>query len=210
MSASAGKSAASPRGSIRTCVRCRKSESPDGMVRWVRGPDGGVVPDLAGKKFGRGAWSHATPDCLKGLSRALAKSFREEISANDEDLAQLLATAALHRVWLLLGAARRSGRLVFGGTPVAEAVAGGGAELLLVARDAQSAAKQSSVGEMVRLGRARVWGTKDELGKLCGRPEIAVLAVLDLRLAQGLFGAIAMAPQGSGPADPPPPDPLGS
>ena len=51
----------------------------------------------------------------------------------------------------------------------------------------------ASVRAAVPLGKARVWGTKDDLGQLTGRPEVGVLAVLDQRLATGLFGAIAMA-----------------
>lgn len=194
----------------RTCVSCRKSGNPAGLIRWVRGPSGEVVPDLLGKQFGRGAWSHSGPECLKGLARALAKSFKAPILPTDEELLVLLGEAATHRVWQLLGAARRQRLLVAGSTKVREAVAQGRTELVIVARDAQAAARLPEVEAMIRDGKACAWASRDELGKLCGRGEIGVLALLDLRLAQALFGAIAMAPQGSGAAGVPAARPMDS
>lgn len=178
---------------VRTCASCRKTDDPEGLVRWVLGPDGQVVPDLLGRSFGRGAWTHDTKECLRALPGALSRSFRAAVQTDRQTLLERLAEASEHRATQLLGAARREGHLAFGATPVQAAVKRGSAELVLVARDAQAAAALPEVEQMVRSGRAAVWGTKERLGALCGRPEIAVLAILDRRLAQRLFGAIAMA-----------------
>ncbi len=44
------------RARTRTCIVTRVAQAPDAMIRFVRGPDGIVVPDLRGKLPGRGAW----------------------------------------------------------------------------------------------------------------------------------------------------------
>jgi len=178
---------------VRTCASCRKADDPEHLVRWVLGPEGQVVPDLLARSFGRGAWTHASRECLSALPGALKKSFRQDIRTDRPRLLELLAEAAHHRSAQLLGAARREGHLALGATPVQAAVARGHARGLVVAQDAQAAATLPEVEQMVRRGLASVWGTKERLGALCGRPEIAVLAILDERLAQRLFGAIAMA-----------------
>ncbi len=183
---------------VRTCVSCRRHGSPNEMVRWVSGPEGQVVPDLAGRSFGRGAWAHPSPDCIRKLPRALSRSFRTNITANVQDLVSLLGAAADHRVLQLLGTARRQSALACGAGVVQEAVGAERAHLVVVARDARAAAKLSEVAKMVASGRACAWGTKAELGRLCGRAETGVVAVLDLRLAERLFGAIAMAPRALG------------
>jgi uncharacterized protein len=177
----------------RTCASCRKADDPEHLVRWVLGPEGQVAPDLLGRSFGRGAWTHTSRECLRALPTALSRSFRQEVSSDRKALLELLAEAAQHRAAQLLGAIRREGRLALGASPVQAAVKRGDARRLVVAQDAQAAASLPEVEQMVRSGRAVAWGTKERLGALCGRPEIAVLAILDERLAQRLFGAIALA-----------------
>ncbi len=192
------------RASLRSCVACRSKESPPApgaggdLVRWVHSPELGFIPDLSGKFGGRGAWCHARPACLKKLPTALAKVFETERPPVLDELLGMLGQAADQQVRHMLGAGRRQRRLALGATAVAEAVRRGEAGVVVVARDAQAASRLPEVLEMVRTGRGAAWGSKDELGRICGRPEIGVLAVLDLRLAERLFGAIAMAPRASG------------
>lgn len=45
------------KGPVRTCIATRTSGAPDDMVRFAVGPDGVVVPDLAGRLPGRGRGS---------------------------------------------------------------------------------------------------------------------------------------------------------
>lgn len=47
---------------IRTCIVCRKSESPSALIRLTL-IDGKVIPDLKGGAPGRGAWLHR--DCAE-------------------------------------------------------------------------------------------------------------------------------------------------
>jgi ribosomal protein L7Ae-like RNA K-turn-binding protein len=120
------------------------------------------------------------------------------VVTDGEQARSLLAEAAAHRVWQLLGAGARQGLLAAGAAPVLDAIAAERAALVLVAHDARAAAELGPVQALVAKGLVRAWGTKDELGRLCRRPEIGVLAVLDHGLAQRLFGAIAMALSASG------------
>ena len=43
-------------GPLRTCIVTRETLAPEQMIRFVRGPDGTVVPDLRSKLPGRGVW----------------------------------------------------------------------------------------------------------------------------------------------------------
>lgn len=62
---------------VRTCVACREEAGKKELVRLVRAADGTVEMDCTGKKAGRGAYIHASAECLanalkgKKLDRAL-------------------------------------------------------------------------------------------------------------------------------------------
>lgn len=93
-------------------------------LRFVRGPDGAVVPDLAGKLPGRGAWCAPTRSAVTLAARrgAFARSFKDQASvpggpdAFAESIAGLLAERALSQ----LGLARRAGQLFAGFEAVRE------------------------------------------------------------------------------------------
>jgi predicted RNA-binding protein YlxR (DUF448 family) len=61
----------------RTCVNCRRTDPKRELVRVVRGADGRVAIDTAGKRAGRGAYLCHDPACWaqalqrRGLERAL-------------------------------------------------------------------------------------------------------------------------------------------
>ncbi len=63
---------------VRTCVACRQEGDKAQLVRLVRRPDGLVVVDPSGRLPGRGAYLHATPECIaaarkkRSLDRALS------------------------------------------------------------------------------------------------------------------------------------------
>ncbi len=66
-----------PRAPIRTCVGCRQEGAKDSLARLVRGPDGTIHLDPAGRAPGRGAYLHLNEACFaqarrrKTLERAL-------------------------------------------------------------------------------------------------------------------------------------------
>ncbi|RKQ33356.1 YlxR family protein [Kocuria tytonis] len=72
--------------SLRTCVGCRTVTSPDQLVRVTTentadGPR--VVADLHRRLGGRGAWVHATRQCVDRAvrKRAFNRSFRTAVTA---------------------------------------------------------------------------------------------------------------------------------
>jgi predicted RNA-binding protein YlxR (DUF448 family) len=64
----------------RTCVGCRKSDSPQNLLRYVI-DEGVLVPDPRKRLPGRGAWLHNHAQCRKlALQRGgFARSFRSPV-----------------------------------------------------------------------------------------------------------------------------------
>lgn len=178
---------------VRTCAVCRSQGAPDELIRWVRADDGTVVPDLSARTFGRGAWSHPRPECLKRLIPALQKSFKASVVTTTPEALLLLRSAAEHRIGHFLGALKRQRLAVFGVDSTTEAFHRGDVHLVLMAKDARAAANAGFVREALQDDLVRVWGTKESLGHVFGRAEIGVVGVTDRGLATRLFGAIAMA-----------------
>lgn len=152
-----------------------------------------MLPDLAGRSFGRGAWLHPVPGCMKKARAGFARTFKAPVETELPELSELLYSAAERRVLALLSAARRSKNLVVGRTAVDKSLAAAPAPLVMVATDAQSAARSTAVERAVAAGRAVAWGSKQLLGGLAGRSEVGVLLVTDDGLANALKATIAMA-----------------
>lgn len=182
----------------RTCACCREADAPESLVRWVSDGEGGAVPDLQGKSFGRGAWLHKRPECLRGISASLSRSFRDTVRLDDQRALELLGQAGEALCRRLLGAAKRQGHLVFGAEMASESFEVGRCRLLLVARDARAASDVSAVSQALSRGILRVFGDKSSLGALFGRSEVGIVSVEDERLASALIDAIALALLASG------------
>lgn len=171
----------------RTCAGCREVLPQAQLVRLVLGPDGHVVPDLAGRAFGRGAWIHPAQRCIeRAAPRGLAKSFRAEVKTSAAELHAAILAAAARRAESLLLAAERGGHLAVGATEVTEALAAGRALRVVVARDARAAAELGSVRKAIADGLAVAFGDKELLGQLTRRSETGVVAVVDRGLCDAL------------------------
>ena len=106
------------------------------MIRYVIGPDGQVVPDLARKLPGRGVWVAATAEATalaarKGLFARAAKT-RAAVPA---DLPVLIAERLRQRLLAGLGLARKAGWLLIGFEKCLAAVEGGKVAVLIEALD---------------------------------------------------------------------------
>jgi hypothetical protein len=70
---------------VRTCVACRQEGGKRDLVRVVRSPGGGVALDPTGRAPGRGAYLHASPECVemarkkRALDRALGAIVQPEV-----------------------------------------------------------------------------------------------------------------------------------
>jgi uncharacterized protein len=83
----------------RTCVGCRTAHGKRGLIRVVRTPEGEVVVDPTGKRNGRGAYVHASRECLElalrrgGLERGLKVTLAPETRRALEAMAESLPSA---------------------------------------------------------------------------------------------------------------------
>src|SRR6201991_1058847 len=119
---------------IRTCIATGETGVPERMIRFVVGPEGDVVPDLARRLPGRGLWVKAE---RAAVERAVAKNlFARAARAavkSAADLADRVERLLLERALADLGRARRAGRAVAGFVKVEQMVAERRAGLLVVA-----------------------------------------------------------------------------
>jgi uncharacterized protein len=73
------------RGPVRTCVACREEAGKAELVRIVRRPDGSVGLDRGGREAGRGAYLHASLECIeaarkrRSVDRALGVTVPAEV-----------------------------------------------------------------------------------------------------------------------------------
>ncbi|MBL6618576.1 MAG: DUF448 domain-containing protein, partial [Reyranella sp.] len=63
----------------RTCIATGETGTPERMIRFVVGPDGDVVPDLARRLPGRGLWVKAE---RAAVERAVAKNLFARAARN--------------------------------------------------------------------------------------------------------------------------------
>jgi hypothetical protein len=107
----------------RKCIVRQERHVRDEMVRFVLSPEAEVVPDLACRLPGRGAWVFASRSALDlaQTKGAFARAFRRPVrlpSGLTSIVADLLARRALD----LLGMAKKAGDLVVGFEKVRESV----------------------------------------------------------------------------------------
>jgi uncharacterized protein len=123
-------------GPERFCLVERASKSPDALIRFVLGPDGTVVPDLAQRLPGRGVWVTATAEAIgAALRRKLfARGFKGAAAPPSLvlDIERLLERDALQA----LSFANKAGEAVTGFARVERAITTGAAVVILNAREA--------------------------------------------------------------------------
>ena len=110
--------AAHRRQNDRRCVATGEALAPGApAIRFVRGPDGQAVPDLAAKLPGRGAWVTPRRDLVAlAAKRGFSRSFREATTApgGPDAFADRVGALMGERALQALGMARRAGQLFSG------------------------------------------------------------------------------------------------
>ena len=162
-------------GPQRTCIATGETGAPDRMIRFVVGPEGDVVPDLARRLPGRGLWVKAE---RAAVERAMAKNlFARAARASVKpaaDLAERVERLLLERTLADLSRACRAGRAVAGFVRVEQMVGQRRAGLLVVAdeADGDGLGKLKASGlPIARLGDAAA------LGGIFGREQAVYVAV---------------------------------
>lgn len=122
----------------RLCLATRAVTPVEEMLRFVVGPDGKIVPDLAASLPGRGAWVTSTRAALETAlkKKAFGRAFKGKGKA-DPSLPDLVERLLLQDARSHLSLANKAGRVVTGATKVDSELAGGGVAVLLHASDAR-------------------------------------------------------------------------
>jgi predicted RNA-binding protein YlxR (DUF448 family)/ribosomal protein L7Ae-like RNA K-turn-binding protein len=176
------------KGPLRRCVVTRERLAKERMIRFVLGPDRGLVPDLAATLPGRGIWLSARRDVLDTaraqgtLAKAFARAARGPVSV-PPDLSSILQAALVRRIGELLGLARRAGQAVAGFQKAREWLRAGRAGLVLQAHDGSAEERarflsgaDPGIGVVAPLSAA-------ELGRVFGRDHAVHVALAPGRLA---------------------------
>ncbi|WP_104018497.1 RNA-binding protein [Roseovarius nitratireducens] len=163
-------------GPERKCIATGEARPKASLVRFVIGPDGAVVPDVAAKLPGRGIY--VVPDSAaidraakKGL---FARAARQQVTV-PEDLAALVEGLIARRVINLISLARKGGGAVAGYEKVKDRLMRGDVRALLQASDGSERGKS---GLSTPEGATYIgWLTADELGQAFSR-QTTIHAVL--------------------------------
>lgn len=102
-------------GRERRCIVEHVVKDEGALIRFVIGPGGDVVPDIAARLPGRGIWVTASRAALDAAAKKnlFAKAAKENVKV-PKDLVNLVAGLLHRRVLEYLGLARRAGLVVAG------------------------------------------------------------------------------------------------
>lgn len=164
-----------PTGPVRTCLGGAGPAAKDSLIRFVVGPDGALVADLAARLPGRGFY--VSPDRAR-LERALKRGGFQRVAGRrglgpvrvGADLADQVERLLVARLVDLIALANRAGQAVAGRQAVVDRLRAGGVALLVQGRDGAPA------------DRARIAALA---------PELPVVAVLDSTELARAFGRTA-------------------
>jgi len=156
----------------RRCIATGEVQPTAGLIRFVVGPEGQIVPDIAGKLPGRGIWVAANRDALRMAikKKLFARGAKQSVSVPEtlfEDVERQLAS----RVVELISLARKAGQAVAGYEKVKSWLERGDAAILIQATDGSRRGKSklsSPPGKGTYIGVL----TADELGLAFGREHV--------------------------------------
>lgn len=129
-------------GPERRCIVSGEVGPKAGLIRFVAGPDGQVVPDVLGRLPGRGFWVTSTREALdraaaKGL---FSRAARTKVTTPAE-LADLIEGMLARRVVELISLTRKAGLAVTGYEKVKDWLVNGTATVLIQASDGSERGK---------------------------------------------------------------------
>ena len=126
----------------RRCIATGEVKPVSGLIRFVVGPDGAIVPDLLGKLPGRGIWVSADRAALdKAAAKNLfARAARQPVEV-PADLVTRIEAGLADRVVHLISLARKAGQAVAGYEKVKDWLAKEEARVLIQASDGSERGK---------------------------------------------------------------------
>jgi len=156
----------------RRCIATGEILPKAGLIRFVVGPDGALVPDLLEKLPGRGLWVSANRAVLtKAIRKKLFARAAKRSVAVSETLVDDVERQLAQRVIAGVSLARKAGRAVAGYEKVKSWLAMGEAAILIQASDGSGRGKSklsSPPGKGTYIGVL----TAEELGLAFGREHV--------------------------------------
>jgi predicted RNA-binding protein YlxR (DUF448 family) len=180
---------------VRLCAVTRAQRPVEDLVRFVLGPDGTIVPDLARRLPGRGVWVEARRETLATAVRrkVFARSLQRQVVV-PEDLPDQVERLMTRRLAEAVSLANKAGLLVTGFAKVEELIAKGRAALLIHAADGGS----DGVEKLARKFRAQMAG--DGCAERADHAIVTDLTGQQLDLAIGRSNVVHAAATGGGAA----------
>lgn len=157
-------------GPERKCIVTGDVQPKSGLIRFVIGPDGQMVPDILGKLPGRGIYVTAEKAVIETAKRGqFARAAKAPVTV-PEGLAAEVERQQARRVVDLIALARKAGLAIAGFEKVKSALAGDHVRVLLQASDGSERGKS----KLWTPTGARYYGclTSDELGLAFGRQSV--------------------------------------
>jgi uncharacterized protein len=168
------------------CIVTREVREEAELIRFVRSPDGLVVPDLARKLLGRGVWVCVSREKVAEVVKRnlFARGFGEPVTL-PEGFVDLLSRELRKQAVATLSLARKAGEALAGFMKVEEAIRKGPVRVLLHAEGA-GADGVSKLNRMAREATIITTLSPAEMDLAFGRPNVIHAAVATGGLAEKL------------------------
>ena len=173
--------------SQRRCIATGEIHDRSSLLRFVVGPNGELVADMASCLPGRGLWLTPRRDILESaiMRRLFARSAHRAITT-PSGFADRVEALLVQRCLDAIGLARRAGLAVAGFEKVCEAVRTGKATLLLRALDGAEGGRRK-IRAFGRGMPVAIVLTAAEMGAIFGRDHVVNIAIGDGRLSDRLI-----------------------
>lgn len=171
----------------RTCIVTRRQAPPETMIRFVRAPDGALVPDIKAKLPGRGVWVGARAELVAEAARKqiFSRGLKAKVAAPPElaeNVDRLLEADCLQ----MLALANKAGLVAAGFGKVAGALEKGAVAALVEASDGGAdgkrklaqTARRAGAGEAGAIERVVIF-TSMQLDLALGRTNVIHAALAD-------------------------------
>jgi predicted RNA-binding protein YlxR (DUF448 family) len=179
----------------RRCVATGEVLAERLLIRFALAPDGALVPDIAARLPGRGAWVTASRQRLEeACSRgSFARALKAPVKM-DTNLARQTETLLAKRCLDLIGMARKAGAIAFGATQVEAVIRAKPLFVLIEAKDGAEEGREKLMALHIGLWKRppAAIGCFDaaDLGMALGRDRVIHACLLQERLALVLAAEI--------------------
>jgi len=174
----------------RSCLGCREVKPKDDLLRFVLDPDRMVLPDIARKLPGRGAYTCFSRSCLVSAvsKRQFSRSFKGEVTLLPEDeLITMITRLQKERIISLIAMANKAGKTVSGSDSVTDALRKGSVALLVLAEDISADSRTKFTAIAGKTGVKVIdFSFKERLGATLGKEIRTAVAVISLPFADAL------------------------